>query len=351
MQLLCLGDIAIGDEYVTQQRWNPPNGIQPNEHTKVLFNWELPIGTIINSEPRSRGPRLLAYPGTPSVLEKWAPGYATLATNHILDAGVNGLINTLESLNSLGFETVGAGPDSWATVAPLFWETSEGKLAILNWVFAETHPDWNHVPGPNCWPGIEEAQRIIGEIKSIADWVLVVVHWSDEIFPYPRPEDRAIAHALAQMGVDLIIGHHPHVVRGIEIVDSCPVFYSLGNFYFSNYAGNNGVWIVRQAPRNREGLGVQITFRRGAHPECRTYSFWKLKNKVVADHFHQAEKRATYLSKTLYCLHGSEYASWYKNRRTKFFQQEYFWHFGIWKQGLRGLTRSLLRYSNKFIRS
>ena len=54
--------------------------------------------------------------------------------------------------------------------------------------------------------------------KGEADWVMVVVHWSDELFPYPRPEDRATARELAQMGADLVVGHHPHVVRGMEII-------------------------------------------------------------------------------------------------------------------------------------
>jgi hypothetical protein len=39
----------------------------------------------------------------------------------------------------------------------LFWETKAGKVAIVNWVFAETHPDWLAVPGPNYWPGVKKS--------------------------------------------------------------------------------------------------------------------------------------------------------------------------------------------------
>ena len=47
-----------------------------------------------------------------------------------------------------------------------------------------------------------------------------------------------IYHFFADLGVTAIIGHHPHVVRGMEIIDSCPVFYSIGNFYFSENGRN-----------------------------------------------------------------------------------------------------------------
>ena len=45
---------------------------------------------------------------------------------------------------------------------------------------------------------------------------MVVVHWSDEHFPYPLVEDRQIARRIPESGADIIIGHHPHVVRGME---------------------------------------------------------------------------------------------------------------------------------------
>ncbi len=263
MQLLCLGDIALSDRNLFRQKWKLPQILNSGNELRVLLNWELPIGETLNTKPRSSGPRLLSFPDSAQLIEKWSPGFATLATNHILDAGDVGLVNTIESLKGAGFETVGAGRTQEEITAPLFWETPDGRLAIVNWVFPETHPDWMAIPGPNCWPGLQQAKHTIQESKGKADWVLVVVHWSDEHFPYPRPEDRTIAHELAQMGADFIVGHHPHVVRGVEILHSCPVFYSIGNFYFSNFEDECGKWTVRQAPRHLEGLGVQISFRKG----------------------------------------------------------------------------------------
>ena len=101
--------------------------------------------------PRGSGPGLLAHPSSTRVISNWAPGFATLATNHILDGGERGLENTIESLIQTGFKTVGAGKTLKEITKALFWETAEGQLAIVNWVFPETHPDWMSVPGPICW--------------------------------------------------------------------------------------------------------------------------------------------------------------------------------------------------------
>ena len=339
MQLLCIGDVALADENIAQQVWDPPHTIIPGDEAKILLNWELPVGDMINPTPRIRGPRLLARTDSPRILRKWSPGFATLATNHILDAGEEGLVDTIESLNREGFITVGAGR-TWEDITrPLFWETVEGRLAVINWVFPETHPDWMAVPGPNCWPGPEEAKKIVEKVRDKADWVMVVAHWSDELFPYPRPEDRATARELVQMGANLVVGHHPHVVRGMEIINSCPVFYSLGNLYFSDFSDHHGGWIVKQVPRTREGLGIQLSFEQGQKPRYRVLSFWQTRRQVVLDPIERARRSMERASRPLRQFQGSQYADWHAVERARFFKWGYLWHFGAWQLGPRGLTR------------
>ena len=347
MQLLCIGDIALADESAARQMWETPQGMAPGDEARILLNWELPVGNTVNPVPRSSGPRILAHPDSPRVIRRWSPGFATLATNHILDAGEEGLVNTIGSLNRAGFTTVGAGRTREEITRPLFWETAEGRLAVLNWVFPETHPDWMSVPGPNCWPGPEGAKCTIQELKRKTDWVLIVVHWSDELFSYPRPEDRTIARELAHMGADLVVGHHPHVVRGTEIIGSCPVFYSIGNFYFSGIADGLGGWITRETPRNREGLGIQVSFRRGERPEYRILSFWQTSRRVALDPIRRAIRRMDLVNQPLRRLQNSEYAEWYAARRARFDKWGYRWHFGLWGLGISGLAQYLLRLRAK----
>ena len=69
--------------------------------------------------------------------------------------------------------------------------------------------------------------------------MICVFHWDYDFELYPHPAHRQLAFELIDLGVDAIIGHHPHIVQGYEIYKNKPIFYSLGNFYFpdAKYSG------------------------------------------------------------------------------------------------------------------
>ncbi len=340
MELICLGDIGLVDNRLSNTTWAYPIKASPEEEVRVLFNWELPVGDRVNPIPRKcGGPRLLSFPSSPEVIQNWAPGFAALANNHILDAEERGLVDTLASLNRMGFLTIGAGRSSEEICKPLLWETEEGKLTIINWVFPETNPDWMTIPGPNCWPGIDEAKVILHKLKQESDWVMVLAHWGDELFPYPRLEDRVIAQELAKAGLDIFVGHHPHVVRGMEVYNDCPVYYSIGNFFFSDFPGNDA---LRWAPRNREALGIQISFKRGMRPACKSLSFWQENNQVINDPYRRAVKRMKDTSRPLKQYFSADYERWYFSQRDMFDKYWAKWHFGIRRLGFWGSVRRIL---------
>ena len=81
------------------------------------------------------------------------------------------------------------------------------------------------------------------------DFIIANVHWGVEYTHYFNDHQQDIAHQLIDSGVDMIIGHHPHVVQGMEVYNSKPIFYSLGNFIFDQYFSKE----------TQEGLGVGIT--------------------------------------------------------------------------------------------
>jgi hypothetical protein len=347
MRLLCLGDVAPADERVVRSLWENPAcgnlaGACGGEEVCVLFNWELPIGGSVNPTPRSSGARLLAHPDAPNVVRRWTPGFACLATNHILDAGAEGLGDTIAALQRLGLRTLGAGYTAEQIEEPAWWTTAEGRLAIVNWVFPETHPDWHQVPGPHCWPGAA-AGRTLRALRRSADWVIAVLHWSDELFPYPRPEDRTLAAELAQMGVDVVVGHHPHVVRGMEVVDGCPVFYSIGDFFFSDIPDGHGGWLAQKAPRNREGTGVCVELRRGARPRVEVLSFWQQQERTVPDAGRRGARRMERVSRPLEQYCGPAYDAWYRHERRRFDRWSARWHFGLRRIGVRGAFGRLLQ--------
>jgi hypothetical protein len=307
----------------------------------VLFNWELPLGGSLNPSPRSSGPRLVSHPGSLAALQRWAPGFAALATNHILDAGAAGFESSLSALRQAGFQTVGAGMTAEEIARPLIWETEAGRLAVLNWVFPETHPECDAFPGPNCWPGLPQAVAAIQALRQQVDWVLVVAHWSDELFAFPPPAERQVARALAGAGADMIIGHHPHVVRGCEKVASCPVFYSLGNYYFSNFQDARGAWIVQTAPLNRQGLGVLLDLDRERGLSYRLLSFVQEDQQTFLDPRRRAARQVQRTSGAL-SPDLDAYETWYHSKRRRFDRFWGRWHFGVLRLGLRGLLARVL---------
>lgn len=76
----------------------------------------------------------------------------------------------------------------------------------------------------------EKAKEDIEKVRDKVDVVMVSMHWGTEYTHVPTEEQRRQAKYLASLGVDVIIGHHPHVIQPIEFVDNTLVIYSLGNF-------------------------------------------------------------------------------------------------------------------------
>ncbi len=83
---------------------------------------------------------------------------------------------------------------------------------------------------------ISQVKQLIEKAKNQgAEIILTNIHWGDEYKEISNQRQRQLGHALIDSGVDVIIGHHPHVVEEMEIYNNHPIFYSLGNFVFDQY--------------------------------------------------------------------------------------------------------------------
>ncbi len=143
-----------------------------------------------------------------------------IANNHSGDLGLDGRKQTREALAQAGLTPVGF-PDS-----PIFARIGTRTVAIVN---------VNLVPardgGVDAVPSRQAAQKL-RLARSLADWVVVSVHWGKELADWVVPEQQAQAKWLMAQGADVIVGSHPHVVHAPACVDGKPVFYSLGNHVF-----------------------------------------------------------------------------------------------------------------------
>jgi len=102
--------------------------------------------------------------------------------------------------------------------------------------------------------------NLIAQIKTAkqhSDLTIVTFHWGDEYQPLPNQRQRNTAHAAVNAGADLVLGHHPHTLEGIEVYRGKPIIYSMGNFVFDQREGERMESAIFQIEYS-QGWGWQI---------------------------------------------------------------------------------------------
>jgi len=157
----------------------------------------------------------------------------TLANNHTLNFGQEGLIETQNFLLSQGVDYVGQGN-------LVIKQINGTKFGFLGFDF--TLASLN-----------DEELNLIRESKISVDVLIVAAHWGEEYQPKANYLQKNIAENMVQSGADIIIGSHPHWVEDSEYIEGKPVYYSLGNLVFDQ------MW----SEETRKGLLLKLTFEDG----------------------------------------------------------------------------------------
>jgi len=156
---------------------------------------------------------------------------ACLANNHVRDYSDEGLINTILLLRKAGLNVIGAGKNKLCSQTPFKLQNDYLKLAIINAAEGESALPINNGAGVASFDILRIASQI-KKLKKESFFVIGIFHVGREYIPVPPPYIYEYFHFLADSGIDMIVGHHPHVVQGIEIYNNVPIFYSIGNFLF-----------------------------------------------------------------------------------------------------------------------
>jgi poly-gamma-glutamate synthesis protein (capsule biosynthesis protein) len=150
-----------------------------------------------------------------------------------MDFGEEAFAKTKEILDGLNIRYFGAGLESENFNNPSIIEFAKKRVALFGYSCASTNP----IFGSETQNGSADLKldRIIEDIKSVrdeVDFIIIQPHWGIQEVPFPKFEDREMAHRLIDVGADLIIGHHAHVIQSHEIYRGKHIFYGLGNFIF-----------------------------------------------------------------------------------------------------------------------
>ena len=162
----------------------------------------------------------------------------SIANNHVLDFGTDAFLDTLDNLKKNEILYAGGGRNREEAEKGAIIEKNGIKVGFLAFTKVVPVVDW--YAGKNK-PGIVGAYKVhekefvkaIQEKKKHCDVLVVSVHWGQEGTTTIRHEEKYIGRCMIDAGADIIMGHHPHVVQGIEIYKDKPIFYSLGNFIFT----------------------------------------------------------------------------------------------------------------------
>lgn len=233
MRIAFIGDIVVKDKEVCLS-----DELQMifNNCDICVCNFEAPIINLQNDKPIIKaGPNIFQTEKGIELLKHIGINLVSLANNHILDYGKNGLRNTICTLQKGEINFIGAGFSFQEAYKPYVIKSSTQSIAVIACSHAEfgVYKQEKDTVGYS-WVNHPEMNRNIAELKKQVDAVYVFVHAGLEDEIYPLPEWRTRYKELIDVGADCVIGSHPHIIQGYEVYKSRCIFYSLGNFYFEN---------------------------------------------------------------------------------------------------------------------
>ena len=200
----------------------------------VLGNLEAPL-TVRGEEFKDKKFRFRASPKAAAALKRAGFSVVTLANNHIMDFGETGLLDTIQRLDREQVRCAGAGNSLAMARRPAVVERNGAKVAFLAYSLTQPLEFFAGESSAGTAPGYSRYFREdIIRAESAADYVVVSFHWGGEGLSAPRQYQIEAARRAIDAGADVIIGHHPHVLQGIERYGRGVIFYSLGNFAFGS---------------------------------------------------------------------------------------------------------------------
>lgn len=173
---------------------------------------------------------------------KWA-GFmcVTLANNHFLDYGENGVKSTLDACKKYNIDHVGGGINIQEASQILYKKIEGQTLAIINCCEHEFSIATESTAGSNPLNPIQQYYAI-KEARKNADYVLIIVHGGHEHWQLPSPRMQETYKFFVDAGADAVVNHHQHCYSGYEVYNGKPIFYGLGNFCFDKPTVKPEIW-------------------------------------------------------------------------------------------------------------
>ncbi|MCZ6832315.1 MAG: CapA family protein [Acidobacteria bacterium] len=229
-------------------------------------------GTLTTQgQPVEKSFNFKAEPQDVAILQTAGVDVVSLANNHALDYSAEGLRQTRATLLRAGIAAFGAGRDLAEARRPAILERNGVRVGFLGYLFMGDHTIEPEViyagPGRAGAAGTHKdlptllhwIREDVTALRPRVDLLVVVFHGGRESSNLIEPYQRQVAETAVAAGADLLVGHHPHTLQGLEQIAGATVAYSLGNLMF---AGN---W----NPRRKEAALLELTWKEASRTRVR----------------------------------------------------------------------------------
>ena len=200
-------------------------------------NFEAPVKGIGKPVDKT-GPHVAQDQNAPKWIQELGFNCFALANNHIYDYGKDALIETMAQFPESEILGVGNEQQAYALKTRNIDGILYGFLAYGENGYGALNGDRSF---GHAWVNAKRVNQDIKEYKKQVDFLIVQIHAGVELLDVPIPEWKDRYHELIDLGADVIIAHHPHVIQGLEEYKGKLIAYSLGNFYF-DYPANHPQW-------------------------------------------------------------------------------------------------------------
>ncbi len=275
VHLAAVGDImldrALGDALRSGDIDYPfaPIGDTLNTADYTIGNLESALGDT--GQPEDKGYTFQAPPEAAEALGRAGFDVISLANNHAMDFGVEGLLEAIGILKENGIVPVGAGIDANEARRAAVLSRNDFNIAILAYVDVPIEyrgfdaRDWE--AGPDragvAWADPMVISEDVTAALETANVVVVLLHSGYEYIERPSPPQVIAAHAAVDAGASLVIGHHSHVLQPVEFYNGGVIFYGLANFAFEDAGPPEtiilNIWIDEAGVRSIGITPIMIT--------------------------------------------------------------------------------------------
>lgn len=195
-----------------------------------IINLEVPL-TYSENKILKSGANLKGKPSSIKCFKSAGVNVLSIANNHLGDYGVEGVLDTLLLAKNIGLKTVGAGKNIKEAKETLFIKEKNKNIAILSFSDIEFGMATKDNAGANPLDLKSLTLKLL-EVKNKVDYCIVLLHEGKEHYEYPSPELQSTCRFICDLGADLVVCQHSHIIGAVEKYKKSNIVYGQGNLLF-----------------------------------------------------------------------------------------------------------------------